>query len=328
MPHRRSLLALAAALPVAARAQNVPSGAPRWAPDRPVRAIVPFSPGGTTDVVARVMAEHASALLGQPVVVENRPGGAGGLVGVDAVAKSTPDGHTILIHSNAHAIAPALVARLPYDPIGDFAGVFHLGRIPQVLVVNPRLEVRDLAGLVAKLRAEPGRHHFASAGIGSAVHVAGEVFRAATRADIQPVHYRGGGPAMQAVITGEAIFTVDPIPSALGQIRGGSVRALAIAGPQRVASLPEVPTAAEAGQPDFRAEAWLVALAPARTPPAAVAALQAAFAGAQQRAAARLAELGVQPAPEIGTSAQIMAWLQEEMRSGVALLRAAGVQPE
>ncbi|MDO9709935.1 Bug family tripartite tricarboxylate transporter substrate binding protein [Paracraurococcus lichenis] len=323
MPHRRSLLALAAALPGGALAQPA-----RWSPDRPVRAIVPFAPGGTTDVVARVLAEAAAPSLGQPVIVENRPGGASGLVGVDAVAKAAPDGQTILIHSNAHVIAAALVAKLPYDPIGDFAGVAHLGRIPQVLVVNPRLEVRDLAGLVAKLRAEPGRHHFASAGIGSAVHVAGEVFRSVTGAEIEPVHYRGGGPAMQAVITGEAIFAVDPVASALGHIRGGSVRALCIAGPQRVASLPEVPTAAEAGLPAFRHEAWLVALAPARTPPAATAALQAAFGAGAQRAAPRLAELGVQPAPEIDTPARLMAWLQEELARGVALLRAAGIQPE
>jgi tripartite-type tricarboxylate transporter receptor subunit TctC len=158
--------------------------------------------------------------------------------------------------------------------------------------------------------------------------VAGEVFRAVSGTDIQPVHYRGGGPAMQAVITGDAIFVVDPIPSALGIIRGGAVRPLAIAGPQRVGSLPEVPTAAEAGLPEFHHEAWLVALAPARTPPAAVAALQEAFAAAQQRAAPRLAELSVQAVPEVATPAQVMEFLQAEMKRGLALLRAAGVQPE
>ena len=327
MPSRRSLLALAA-MPAMVRARTARAQRPRWVPDRPIRVVVPFAPGGTTDVVARVLAEGAAASLGQSVVVENRPGGAAGLVGMDAVAKAAPDGHTILIHSNAHVIAPALVARLPFDPIGDFAGIAHLGRIPQVLVVNPTSGIADLAALLARLRAEPGQHHFASAGIGSAVHVAGEVFRAASGTDIQPVHYRGGGPAMQAVVTGDAIFVVDPIPSALGIIRGGAVRPLAIAGPQRVASLPDVPTAAEAGLPDFRHEAWLVALAPARTPPAAIAALQEAFAAAQQRAAPRLAELSVQPVPEVATPAEVMGFLQEEMRRGVALLRAAGVQPE
>lgn len=328
MSHRRTLLALAAtglaALPAAGRAQT----GPRWMPDRPLRVVVPFAPGGTTDVVARVYAEQAAIVLGQPLVVENRPGGAAGLVGMDVVAKAAPDGQTLLIHSNAHVLAPALVARLPFDPIDDFSGIAHLGRIPQVLVVHPRSGLTSLQALVTRLRAEPGRHHFATGGLGSAIHVGGEVFRAVTGAEIQPVHYRGGGPAMQAVITGEAIFTVDPVPSALGQIRGGSVRALAVAGPQRVASLPDVPTAAEAGLPEFRAEAWLVALAPARTPSAALEALQAGFAAAQRRAASRLTELGVQPVPEVGTQAQLMAWLREEMGRGVALLRAAGVQPE
>ncbi|WP_158292049.1 tripartite tricarboxylate transporter substrate-binding protein [Paracraurococcus ruber] len=320
---RRHLLTLAA-LPAAARAQ-APEG---WRPDRPVRVVVPFAPGGTTDVVARVVAEAAGGALGQPWVVENRPGGAAGLVGMDAVAKAAPDGQTILIHSNGHVLAPALVARPPVDPIADFSGIAMIGRIPQVLVVNPRSGLATLAELVARLRAEPGRHHFASAGIGSAVHVAGEVFRAVTGTDIQPVHYRGGGPAMQAVITGEAIFTVDPVASAGGHVRGGTVRGLAIAGPQRFAGLPEVPTAAEAGLPEFRAESWLVALAPARTPPAVLAALGMAIAASRDRAAARLAELGVQPLPEAGTQAALMAWMRREMDRGIALLRAAGVQPD
>jgi tripartite-type tricarboxylate transporter receptor subunit TctC len=197
-----------------------------------------------------------------------------------------------------------------------------------VLVVSPRLGVQDMAALLALLRANPGRHHFASAGIGSAVHLAGEVFRAAAGVDMQPVHYRGGGPAMQAVITGEAVFTVDPVASALGHIRGGIVRAIAIAGPQRVPSLPDVPSAGEAGLPAFRAEAWVAALAPARTPPAAVAALQSAFKAAQGRAEARLAELGVQAVPEIETSEHLLAFLRDDMARSLAVLRAAGVRPE
>jgi tripartite-type tricarboxylate transporter receptor subunit TctC len=250
------------------------------------------------------------------------------LVGTDAVAKAAPDGHTILIHSNAHVVAPALVARMPFDPIADFAGIAHLGRIPQVLVVNPRSGVQDMASLLALLRASPGRHNFASAGIGSAVHLAGEVFRAAAGVDVQPVHYRGGGPAMQAVVTGEAIFTVDPVASALGHIRGGIVRPIAVAGLQRAPSLPDVPSAAEAGLPEFRADAWLAALAPARTPPEVVSALQGAFVAARRRAERRLAELGVEPMPEIETPAQLMAFLREDMARSVAVLRAAGVRPE
>jgi tripartite-type tricarboxylate transporter receptor subunit TctC len=160
------------------------------------------------------------------------------------------------------------------------------------------------------------------------VHLAGEVFRAAAGVDVQPVHYRGGGPAMQAVVTGEAILTVDPVASALGHIRGGIVRPIAIAGPQRAPSLPDVPSAAEVGLPEFRAEAWLAALAPARTPPEVVSALQAAFVAARRRAEGRLAELGVQLVPEIETPAQLMAFLREDMSRSVAVLQAAGVRPE
>ena len=314
---RRSLLA-ATLLPFGAQAQGFP--------DRNVRLIVPFTPAGQTDIMARLIALRLQDAWGKPVVVENRPGG-NALIGADAVAKAAPDGNTILVHSNAHVIAPALVSRLPYDPIGDFAPIAHLGRIPQVMVINPRLPVQDMAGLLAMLRANPGKHHFASAGIGSAVHLAGEVFRAVAGVDIQPVHYRGGGPAMQAVITGEVVFTIDPVASATSHIRAGTVRPITIAGPERVPSLPEVPSSTEAGLPALQVEAWVMAWAPARTPPAAVAALQAAFTGAVQGAAPRLAALGVQPSPILGQAA-LTAFLREDMTRSVAVLQAAGVRPD
>ncbi|HYF09639.1 MAG TPA: tripartite tricarboxylate transporter substrate-binding protein [Acetobacteraceae bacterium] len=321
---RRALLIGALAAPGLARAQT----APRWAPERPIRAIVPFAPGGTTDVVARIVAETAAAQLGQPVVIENRPGGAAGLIGTDLVAKAAPDGYTILFHSNAHVIAPALVARMPFDPIGDFAGIAMLGFAPQVLVVSPRNPARTLAELVAQLRAEPGRHHFASAGIGSAVHLAGEVFRAAANLDIQPVHYRGGNPAMQGVMTGEVVFTVDPLASAIGHIRGGSVRALAIAGAERSPSLPDVPSSTEAGLPGFVAEAWVAAMAPARTPMPVLGALNAAFNAATRQSERRLAELGVVLRPGLERPDALMAFARQDMERSIGVLRAAGVRPE
>lgn len=319
---RRHLFALAGLAPVTAAAQ------PAWRPDRPIRVVVPFAPGGTTDVVARIIAEPVGQILGQALVVENRPGGAAGLVGTDFVAKAAPDGNTILIHSNGHAIAPALVARMPFDPVADFAGISMIGRVPQVLCVSPRLAITTLAELLALLRANPGRYHFASAGIGTAVHLGGEIFRAVNQLDIAPVHYRGGAPAMQGVITGDAIFTVDPIASALGHIRGGNVRALVVAGAERAPTLPDVPSARELGMPEFAVDAWIIAMAPARTPANVIAALNAAFAAAQRQAAQRMADQAVLPMPELQTPEQIMGFVRSDMVRYAAVMRGAGIRPE
>ncbi|MBR0682388.1 tripartite tricarboxylate transporter substrate binding protein [Roseomonas eburnea] len=320
---RRPLLLAGLFAPAIARAQ------PAWRPDRPVRGVVPFAPGGSTDVVARVLSDTVGTLLGQPLVIENRAGGAAGLIGSESVAKAAPDGHTVLIHSNAHVIAPSLVSRMPFDPIADFAAVAHLGRIPQVLVVNKNLPVTDMASLLVWLRANSGRINFASAGIGSANHLGSEVFRAAVPGvEMQMVQYRGGGPAMAAVISGDAHMAVDPVASAVSHIRGGSVRAIAVAGPTRAGILPDVPSASEAGLPAWTAAAWFAAFAPVRTPAPAIAALNAAFNTAMERLAPRLGELGVERQPQYATPEALMAFVREDMVRSAAVLRAAGVQPE
>jgi tripartite-type tricarboxylate transporter receptor subunit TctC len=320
---RRPLLAGALLAPGLARAQ-----AP-WRPDRPVRVVVPFAPGGATDVVARVLAETVGGLLGQTVVIENRAGGAAGLIGSEMVAKSPPDGLTVLVHSNAHVIAPNLVARMPYDVLGDFAAVAHLGRVPQVIVVNNRLPITNMAELLAWLRANSGKIDFASAGIGSGNHLASEIFRAAVPGvQMEMVQFRGGGPAMAAVIAGNAQMCIDPISSAIGHIRGGSVRAIAVAGATRASILPNVPSAAEAGLPAWNAEAWFGAFVPTRTPAAAVAALNAAFNTAMQRLAPRLTELGVEVQPQYATTVAFDAFVRADLPRVAAVLRAAGVRPE
>jgi tripartite-type tricarboxylate transporter receptor subunit TctC len=310
--------------PPAASAQPVP----RWRPDRPIRAIVPFAPGGLADLMARLVAEPASALLGQAVAVENRTGGAAGLIGTDAVAKAAADGYTILINSSAQAIAPALVARMPYDAAGDFAGIALLGGAPMVLVCHPGVPARTLAELLALLRANPARTNFAGAGVGSTVHLTGEVFRAAAGAELQFVHYRGGGPALQAVMSGEAQLTAVSTAEAVGPTRSGAVRALAVSVPARSPVLPEVPTSAEAGLPGFQQDIWTVALAPARTPPEVVAALNAAFNAALRQIEPRLTELGLQIKREVATPEQVMGFIRGELERYAAVLRAAGVRPE
>ena len=321
---RRPLLLGALASPGAASAQT----AQPWRPDRPIRAIVPFAPGGLADPMARLVAEPASVLLGQSVAVENRTGGAAGLIGTDAVAKAAPDGYTILINSSAHAIAPALVARMPYDVVRDFAGVALLGGAPMVLVCHPGVPARTVAELLALLRANPMRYSFAGAGIGSTVHLTGEVFRAAAEVQIQFVHYRGGGPALQAVMNGEAHLTGDSTAEALGQVRSGAVRALAVSVPERSPVLPEVPTSAEAGLPGFQQDIWIVAAAPARTPPAVVAALNAAFNAAARQIEPRLTELGLRIKSEVATPDQVDAFIRGEMDRYASVLHAAGVRPE
>jgi tripartite-type tricarboxylate transporter receptor subunit TctC len=276
-----------------------------------------------------VLAETVGGLLGQTVVIENRAGGAAGLIGSEMVAKSPPDGLTVLVHSNAHVIAPNLVARMPYDVLGDFAAVAHLGRVPQVIVVNNRLPITNMAELLAWLRANSGKIDFASAGIGSGNHLASEIFRAAVPGvQMEMVQFRGGGPAMAAVIAGNAQMCIDPISSAIGHIRGGSVRAIAVAGATRASILPNVPSAAEAGLPAWNAEAWFGAFVPTRTPAAAVAALNAAFNTAMQRLAPRLTELGVEVQPQYATTAAFDAFVRADLPRVAAVLRAAGVRPE
>ena len=321
---RRPLLLAALVPPGPASAQP----APRWQPDRPIRAIVPFAPGGLADLMARLVAEPASGLLGQSVAVENRTGGAAGLIGTDTAAKAPPDGYTILINSSAHAIAPALVARMPYDVARDFAGVALLGGAPMVLVCHPGVPARTMAELLALLRANPMRYNFAGAGIGSTVHLTGEVFRAAAGVQIQFVHYRGGGPALQAVMNGEAHLTGVSTAEALGQVRSGAVRALAVSVPARSPVLPEVPTSAEAGVPGFQQDIWIVAAAPARTPPAVVASLNAAFNAAARQIEPRLTELGLRIKSEVATPEQVDAFVRAELDRYASVLRAAGVRPE
>ncbi len=320
---RRALLA---ALPPLLAAPGLARAQGAW-PDRPLRAIVPFAAGGTTDVVARVIAEATGQVLGQTVVVENRTG-AGLVVGTDIAARAEPDGLTVLVTASPHVNTPSLVAKLPYDPVKDFRAVAMAGATPQLFCVTPKLPAQTLAEFIALLRANPGKYAFASAGVGSAIHTASLLFLAATKTEMLHVPYRGGGPAMQAVISGEAQLVMDPIASASPHVKGGSVRALAVATGKRSAVLPDVPTTDEAGLPGFRAEAWIAVLAPARVPDARLARLQDAFAQGIRNAQPRLAALAVQPMDEIAAPADIDALIQRDIPRIGEVLRAAGVKPE
>ncbi len=251
-----ALAALACALP--ARADTYPS--------KPIKVIVPFGPGGFTDVVARILQKELAPVLGQPIIIENRPG-AGSTIGTDAAAKSAPDGYTLLMVSTTHVISPHLYKTIPYDPIGDFAPVMKVGEGPYVLVVHPSLPVKSVAELVAYAKAHPKETYFASSGNGSSQHLVGALFMTMTGAPLIHVPYKGSNQAMQDLLGGMVKVSFVGMPNALPNLRNGRLRALAVTTRTRAAELPDVPTMDEAGVKGYEATIWLGLLAPKGTPP-------------------------------------------------------------
>jgi tripartite-type tricarboxylate transporter receptor subunit TctC len=285
---RRALL-VALAVPAGAVAQE------RF-PNRPVRIIVPYAPGGTTDILARLLAERTAGPFGQPVVVENRPG-AGGVIGSEAVARSPPDGHLLLMATNgSHAINPAILRNLPYDPVRDFAPVSLLAAVPLVLVVPLTVSANSVAELVAHLRSAAGPFNYGSAGTGASGHLAGEMFKRMSGVTMEHVPYRGDAAAMPDLISGRLVLSFVNLPAAIGAIREGTLRALAVTSSTRSAALPNVPTVREAGLPEFQVDPWYGLMAPAGTPAQAIARLHEVFSAAlaEPMVQERLAGLGAQ----------------------------------
>jgi tripartite-type tricarboxylate transporter receptor subunit TctC len=256
------LSAVALALAVAATTAEAVAQA---YPNRPVRMVVPLSPGGFADVPARVIAPRLSEALGQTVFVENKPG-AGATIGTDFVAKSKPDGYTVLFTGTPHVISPALYKNLPYDPLKDFAPVMLVASGPYVLVVNPQLPVRSVQELIAAAKAQPGKIDYASSGNGSAQHLVSALFTSMAGIDLNHVPYKGSGPAMQDLLSGQVKVSFAGIPNVMPSLKSGKLRALAVSTPKRSPDLPDVPTVAEAGVPGYDATLWLALLAPAGTP--------------------------------------------------------------
>ena len=264
MPSKRWLLTLIAlAIGIApAFAQDFPA--------RPVRIIVPTAPGGMADILARIYAQKFSGKTKQPVVVENRTG-AGGVIAAEHVAKSPADGYTLYLGLHAtNSILPNLDPKLPYDAAKDFAPVIHIANLPNVLVVNAKVEARSVKELVELARAKPGALSYASQGIGASGHVAGEQFRLLTNTNIVHVPYKGAAPALQDLRAGHVSMMFDVVPFALQHIQEGSVRGLAVATPQRLSVLPDIPTMAEVGYPEIQGGAWFALFAPANTPTAII----------------------------------------------------------
>jgi len=297
-------------------------------PQRPVRIVVAFAPGGQTDVVARTVAEALAPRLGVPVLVENRPGG-GGNIGTDAVARSTPDGHTLAVAAiNTFGANPALYRSMPYDPVRDFAPIIHMVSSPNVLVVGASSPYRTLAELLAAARARPGALSYGTAGAGSSLFLFMELLKARAGVDILHVVYRGSAPALADVLAGNLTMVFDSVPSAIGQIRSGPLRALGVSPAERVAVLPDVPTIAEAGIPGFAQESWLGLAAPAATPPAVIERLNAEANAilADPAIRARLEGMGTRPVG--GTAAAFGAFVAEQVATWGEAVRRSGHQPE
>jgi tripartite-type tricarboxylate transporter receptor subunit TctC len=242
------------------------AGAQAW-PSKPIKWIVPFAPGGTTDILARTVAEKLQTVLGQPVVVENKPG-AGGAVGAEFTAKAAPDGYTIMGGTiSTHAINASLYAKLPYDPVKDFAPITLIARVPNMLVVYPGVPAKDVKELIALLKANPGKYSFASSGNGTSQHLSGELFKSMAGVDMQHIPYKGSPPALQDVVGGQVTMTFDNITTAWPLAKAGKLRALAVTTARRSSIAPDVPTLAESGLPGFEVGSWQGVFAPAGTPP-------------------------------------------------------------
>ncbi|HUP29267.1 MAG TPA: tripartite tricarboxylate transporter substrate binding protein [Usitatibacter sp.] len=312
----RTLLCLCLVLPPLATAQ--------W-PDKPIRFIVPFTAGSGTDIVARTVAEPMSRALGQPIVIENRPG-AGGTLGAAQVAKSPPDGNTLLVHSAGHVANAAIYPNLGYDTLKDFAGVTPLASLPNVLIVSPAKGWKTVQELVAKAKANPGALNYGSAGNGSATHMNAEIFRQSARFEAQHIPYKGTPEAMTETATGRIDYFFAPLSSAIPLIRDGRLQALAIGTAQRSPLLPDVPTTTEAGFAQSEYVFWVALLAPAGTPRAIVERLnaEALKALASPEVREKLTVLGAEPMPM--SPAAFDAFLKAETARMAQVVKDAGIK--
>jgi tripartite-type tricarboxylate transporter receptor subunit TctC len=297
-------------------------------PNKPLRMIVGFSPGGGTDIVARVIGAKLQEWYKEAVVVENRPG-ATGTIGADFVAKSAPDGYTLIMgHVNSHGIAPNLFAKLPYDAIRDFAAVAYVGYVPNVLAVHPSVPARSVRELVALAKNKPGAMNYASSGNGSTQHLAGEMFKQLTGTDIVHVPYKGSGDAIKDLLAGTVNMNFDTMPPVLSHIQSNRLRGLAISTPKRLAQLPDVPTFDEEGIKGFDMTNWYGVMAPGGTPREIVQKLNADINKAMQvpEVRARLEAVGTQLREQ--SAAEFDAFMKAEVAKYAKLIKAANIRIE
>ena len=296
-------------------------------PSKPIRLMVPFPPGGSTDIVARIVAQKLGAQLGQSLVIENR-GGAGGTLGTAVVAKATPDGYNLVVGTTCVLVVPSVYQKLDYDPIKDFAPISLMAVTPYLLVVNPSVQAKSVKELVELLRSQPGKLNYASAGVGSTTHLAMEMLKNVSNTYALHIPYNGNGPAGTALIAGQVEILFGSLPAVLPHAKSGRVRALAVGTPQRSPSLPDVPTVAESGYPGFDASLWLALMAPAGTPAPIIERLnkEVIAAVSSKDTAETLDKNGAEPLTS--TPAELAAMIKDGVGKYAKVVKDAGVKPE
>lgn len=296
-------------------------------PNKPIRMVVAWPPGSLIDVIARIISEPLREILGQPIIIDNR-GGAAGNVGTDLAAKSPADGYTLLFTLSSHTINPKLYDKLPFDVEKDFVPISLAAYIPQILVVNPNVAANNVKELIALAKANPGKLNYASVGTGSPGHIAGELFKLRTGIDIVHVPYKGGGPAVTDTIGGQVQMLFVSMPAAWQFVKAGRLKAIAVTSAKRSVTAPDVPTFLEAGVPDFVVDSWYGALAPAKTPPAVTARVNAALVKVLESPAIKekLMAQGAEAAPS--TPAEFDRVIKDELAKWEYVIRAANIKPE
>ena len=315
---RSTLVALACLAPLVLAAQIA-------YPNKPIRVIVPFAAGSTTDIIARAIADKMGASMGQTLIIDNR-GGASGTIGQAAVAGAAPDGYTIMVHSSSHTVSPSTFAKLPFDTLTDFAAITPISSTPNVLVIAPSKNIKTLQELLAAAKAKPGSMNFASAGQGSATHLNAEKFKLAAKIDALNIPFKGSAEAVTEVLSGRVDYYFSPIAPVIGQIKSGQLLALAVGSPKRASALPNVPTTAEAGVPGSEFNFWIGMMAPAKTPKDIINRLndEVVKALATPEVKERFAALGADAwtlKPE-----QFDAYIREEIKTNAVLVKAAGLE--
>jgi tripartite-type tricarboxylate transporter receptor subunit TctC len=317
---RRTLLAAIAVFSASAFAQDYPS--------KPIRLIVPFAAGGGNDNIARLVGKPLTDSVGQPLVIDNRPG-AGGVLGAELAAKAPPDGYTLFLGGvGSHALNPNLIEKLPYDPIRDFAPVILLAQAPLILVVHPSVPARTFSEFVAYARSNPGKLNFASNGNGSSAQLAAVMFDSMAGVEMVHVPYKGLAPALTDLLSGQVQLMFSSVVAILPHIKAGKLRALAVTGAKRMPSLPEVPTVAESGFPGYEASSWYGILAPAGTPRQIVAKLNAEFSKALGQPEVRSSLLADGAEPVGGSSESFAAYIRSEKERMGKLIRDTHIRLE